>query len=153
MAHQDDATFPDEQEPTGPAPERRHLSEKPAAAPRLEEVKSGLGALSEGMQGRAVREVQKLLNDTGTQPPLRVDGNFGPRTTAAYARFQARQHKPTTGVVDRVWIRVLDKAAKDYKASERQGKRAAAKRVPGYQGEERISHEETVTAESLVKGS
>ncbi|MBK6683032.1 MAG: peptidoglycan-binding protein [Deltaproteobacteria bacterium] len=53
-----------------------------AAGPSLEEVANGR-ALSRGQSGEGVRELQRLLNQAGAQPPLVEDGLFGPKTEAA----------------------------------------------------------------------
>lgn len=41
------------------------------------------GCLSRGARGDKVRELQQRLNAAGANPPLEVDGRFGPRTGAA----------------------------------------------------------------------
>lgn len=43
---------------------------------------SSAGCLSQGARGDKVRNLQQRLNAAGANPPLEVDGRFGPRTEA-----------------------------------------------------------------------
>lgn len=57
------------------------------------------GTLSTGATGAKVLELQRRLRAAGFDPgPL--DGQFGPKTTAAVKAFQRRQGLPVTGVVN-----------------------------------------------------
>lgn len=53
--------------------------------------------LRRGDEGRAVRELQKLLNRHGAT--LAVDGEFGPKTLAAVRAFQTREGLEVDGVI------------------------------------------------------
>lgn len=46
------------------------------------------GNLARGSRGAEVMELQRQLNAAGAQPPLEVDGKFGPLTDAATRNFQ-----------------------------------------------------------------
>jgi hypothetical protein len=56
-------------------------------APELAAVLGGEARLARGHEGPAVEWLQTLLNRLGAQPPLAVDGLFGPRTEAALSRL------------------------------------------------------------------
>lgn len=70
-----------------------------------------------GVYHWAVGSAQTLLNIRGlTVPPLVVDGEFGPRTTAAVRELQARWKLPTTGIIDdQTWPFVIWNEAPDYR--------------------------------------
>jgi hypothetical protein len=67
--------------------------------PTLSQVRSGEGVMQRGMGGADVRELQKLLNAQGAQPPLALDGKFGPKTEAALKAFQRANGVQQTGVL------------------------------------------------------
>jgi peptidoglycan hydrolase-like protein with peptidoglycan-binding domain len=63
---------------------------------------SGSGSeptLSEGATGAAVQTLQTRLNVWGANPPLTVDGDFGPATLAAVKAFQTEQNLTVDGIV------------------------------------------------------
>ncbi|MCQ4209195.1 peptidoglycan-binding domain-containing protein [Streptomyces longispororuber] len=62
---------------------------------------NGSATIGSGNNGRAVKEVQALLNQTTSAPgTLKVDGRFGSRTKAAVLWFQKKYHvKPYDGIV------------------------------------------------------
>jgi peptidoglycan hydrolase-like protein with peptidoglycan-binding domain len=62
---------------------------------------NGHGTVRYGSKGRAVQEVQALINQTtGYQPKLAVDGKFGSKTKNAVRWFQKKYHvKPYDGIV------------------------------------------------------
>jgi hypothetical protein len=62
--------------PAGSCLDRLSAVSPPGAA-------AGSGCLSEGARGDAVRDLQQRLNAAGADPPLVVDGEFGPRTKKA----------------------------------------------------------------------
>lgn len=49
---------------------------------------NGLANLARGSRGDDVKELQRQLNAAGAQPPLEVDGKFGPLTDGALRNFQ-----------------------------------------------------------------
>ena len=53
-----------------------------------------------GDRGPGVSSLQEQLNALNVQPPLKTDGEFGPRTEAALQQFQLAHNLPVTGVVD-----------------------------------------------------
>jgi peptidoglycan hydrolase-like protein with peptidoglycan-binding domain len=81
------------------------------AAPSLEQVRAGGAMLSEGMQGEAVRELQRRLG----LPPEQQDGRFGTGTKQAVQDFQSRGGlKPPPGLegkVGKTTLEHLEKAA------------------------------------------
>jgi len=70
----------------------------------------GVGGL---LRGAAVKELQQKLNTVGAPPALRVDGIFGPLTTAALRAFQTSRVPPlvATGIADAVTWAAIDAAA------------------------------------------
>jgi peptidoglycan hydrolase-like protein with peptidoglycan-binding domain len=51
-------------------------------------------------QGLAVRQLQQILNRLiNTQPPLRVDGIFGPKTAGRVVLFQKQANLAPDGIV------------------------------------------------------
>lgn len=70
----------------------------------------GVGGIT---RGKAVKEIQQKLNTAGAAPPLKVDGGFGPKSTAAVRQFQSSRVPalPATGIADPVTWAQLDAAA------------------------------------------
>jgi peptidoglycan hydrolase-like protein with peptidoglycan-binding domain len=68
---------------------------------------TGAGGIT---RGPAVKELQQKLNTAGAAPALKVDGDFGPRTTAAVSAFQSSRVPPipATGVADPATWAALD---------------------------------------------
>ncbi|HEX8703749.1 MAG TPA: peptidoglycan-binding domain-containing protein [Myxococcaceae bacterium] len=61
---------------------------------------SGTGELlAHGAKGEEVSKLQELLNKAGANPPLAVDGDFGPATEAAVKNFQQRNNLASDGIV------------------------------------------------------
>jgi peptidoglycan hydrolase-like protein with peptidoglycan-binding domain len=54
--------------------------------------------LKRGSKGSDVRELQAALNRAGANPPLEVDGEFGPLTEAVVKSFQAAVNLPVDGI-------------------------------------------------------
>jgi len=52
-----------------------------------------------GARGASVSSLQQRLNELGAQPPLAVDGKFGPLTQAAVREFQQRRGLTVDGIV------------------------------------------------------
>lgn len=52
-----------------------------------------------GSRGDEVRKLQRVLNDRGANPPLTVDGDFGPATDAAVRAYQESKGLVKDGVV------------------------------------------------------
>lgn len=81
---------------------QRRVVDKPAAH----------GTLARGSRGPAVEDLQTRLNAEGAQPPLDVDGIFGPLTQAAVREFQGRHGLATDGAVGlRTWG-ILDEVSR-----------------------------------------
>lgn len=57
-------------------------------------------ALSRGSRGSSVKDLQKKLNDAGASPPLKVDGIFGSKTTAAVRWYQGKNDLKVDGIAD-----------------------------------------------------
>lgn len=56
-----------------------------------------MGVLKKGSKGNPVRELQTLLNKNGAKPPLKIDGDFGPKTDAATRAFQKQTNEKVDG--------------------------------------------------------
>jgi peptidoglycan hydrolase-like protein with peptidoglycan-binding domain len=84
------ATRPANYTPSAEAPSRYR------AAPSFSQAEAG-NALHIGQQGPGVSELQQRLNQAGAQPPLDVDGKFGPHTDAALRAFQQRNNLEVDG--------------------------------------------------------
>jgi peptidoglycan hydrolase-like protein with peptidoglycan-binding domain len=70
------------------------------AAPSLAEIKKAQGAtMIRGMGGADVKELQKMLNAQGANPPLALDGKFGPKTEAMLKAYQSANGIQQTGVL------------------------------------------------------
>ena len=52
-----------------------------------------------GSRGASVNELQAMLNRAGAQPPLTVDGQFGPQTDRAVHNFQNKKNIKSDGIV------------------------------------------------------
>ncbi|MEQ8652393.1 MAG: putative peptidoglycan-binding domain-containing protein [Kiloniellales bacterium] len=84
--------------------------------------------LKKGAQGAAVAAVQRNLKDLGL--PVKVDGDFGPKTEAAVARVKQKRKRrlgrkkadPVESVVDAVTAEVLREAAETRRVAKRSGK-------------------------------
>ena len=55
--------------------------------------------LAEGSEGDAVKALQTALNARGAEPPLVVDGMFGPETLKAVKHFQGGHSLEVDGIV------------------------------------------------------
>jgi uncharacterized protein (TIGR02594 family) len=55
--------------------------------------------LKQGSSGAAVKDLQEKLNASGAQPPLEVDGDFGPKTKAAVISYQKNHSLDPDGIV------------------------------------------------------
>lgn len=81
--------------------------------------------LKKGAQGAAVAAVQRNLKDLGL--PVKVDGDFGPKTETAVARAKQRHKRrlgkkkadPVEAVVDQVTAEVLQEAAEVRRVAKR----------------------------------
>ncbi|MHC4831527.1 MAG: peptidoglycan-binding protein, partial [Planctomycetota bacterium] len=115
-----------------------------AAAPGLAAIQLD-ATMEQGQRGSSVAEVQRLLNQSGPQRPLKVDGVFGRQTEAAVKRFQREQSLPRTGQVERRTLaRLVEAPAKM--------ERVATKREPGW-GSDRLTGAETQDVTEYVKQS
>jgi peptidoglycan hydrolase-like protein with peptidoglycan-binding domain len=79
-----------------------------AAAPKMDDIRSGKAVMHRGMGGPEVMDLQRKLNAMGAKPPLAVDGKFGPKTEAALKAGQASNGVQTTGVLGRQSLAMLD---------------------------------------------
>lgn len=69
-------------------------------APSADAVVAGRSVLREGQRGESIAELQELLELHFPQdPPLAIDGRFGPKTEAAVRAFQAAEGLAVDGVV------------------------------------------------------
>ncbi len=68
-------------------------------APTPDQIAKGSGVMMRGQQGAPVSDLQTELNAGGTNPPLEVDGKFGPKTDAAVREFQGRNGLTVDGKV------------------------------------------------------
>lgn len=76
----------------------------------LQQLVSRGGSLSLGQKGEEVRELQQLLNHTGTKPTLRPDGSFGISTEDALQRFQSAHGLTVDGVLGVQSLRAIQQA-------------------------------------------
>lgn len=74
--------------------------------------------LARGSHGPGVSQLQQGLNRHGAQPPLDVDGLFGPLTQAALVAFQRKHGLPVTGKLD---AKSLAKLRAEAEARTKQG--------------------------------
>jgi hypothetical protein len=76
---------------------------------RQRQYRKSLPILREGASGPHVRWAQILLNQPGAaNPPLRVDGAFGPKTLAAVRGFQRLSSLSPDGVVGmHTWVKLV----------------------------------------------
>lgn len=66
--------------------------------------------LQRGSSGPGVEALQRALNAAGIQPPLAVDGKFGPATEAAIRKFQQEHGCAVDGIVGPETMGALDRA-------------------------------------------
>jgi len=80
------------------------------SAPNADAIRNGNGAVTmhRGMGGPEVQNLQRRLNAMGANPPLAVDGKFGPKTEAALKAFQSANGIQQTGVLGRQTLGSLD---------------------------------------------
>src|SRR2546421_10092890 len=86
--------------------------------------------LVRGASGDRVRKLQQMLNARGHEPPLKVDGGFGPLTQAAVKQFQHDHDLEDDGKVGPLTWAALEEAAgtREIDANEEQlGAHAIAK--------------------------
>jgi hypothetical protein len=74
--------------------------------PGLDAIPGG-ATLHIGHSGEGVKELQRMLNAMGVQPPLAVDGKLGPKTEAALKGFQDARGLTPNGVVDATTLEAL----------------------------------------------
>jgi hypothetical protein len=76
---------------------------------RQHQSRKGLPLLRAGMSGQHVRWLQILLYQHGAaNPPLKVDGAFGPKTLAAVRAFQRTASLASDGVVGvQTWVKLV----------------------------------------------
>ncbi|WP_434387247.1 LysM peptidoglycan-binding domain-containing protein [Melittangium boletus] len=84
-------------------------------APDIEDIRSGKALLRFGMEGAAVKELQRLLMASGQLRPERMNtgpGIFGPATRSAVSAFQRAHHLipwgHSQGIVDQPTLEALD---------------------------------------------
>jgi peptidoglycan hydrolase-like protein with peptidoglycan-binding domain len=104
------------------------------AAPDLGQIRQGQGVMHRGMGGPQVMELQRMLNAQGANPPLAVDGKFGPKTEAALKAFQSANGIQQTGVLGRQTLGAFDTNPKRIPADAPQtSSTAPTERVSGQQ--------------------
>ncbi|WP_170115523.1 LysM peptidoglycan-binding domain-containing protein [Melittangium boletus] len=103
-----------------------HSSPGRAAAPDIEDVRSGEATLRFGMEGSAVKELQRLLVVSGQLLQERMNmspGIFGPATRSAVSAFQRAHHLipwgNPQGTVDRPTLETLDSVGTEKRADFR----------------------------------
>lgn len=77
----------------------RTATESPVQATQLQNSIENGRNVHRGSRGPAVEELQTMLNRSGVQPPLAVDGQFGPLTQQAVRDYQTRQGIKIDGIV------------------------------------------------------
>ena len=75
---------------------------------------AGIGTLRGGSSGAGVVAIQQQLNAAGAQPPLVVDGQFGPATVRAVIEFQKAHQLAADGVVGPETRRALQFVTEDF---------------------------------------
>lgn len=65
-------------------------------APNAAQLDAGR-SLKLGQRGKTVSDLQNRLNNAGLQPPLTIDGKFGPNTDAAVRAFQTQNNLQVDG--------------------------------------------------------
>jgi peptidoglycan hydrolase-like protein with peptidoglycan-binding domain len=78
-------------------------------APSLDDVRSQGDSMRRGMKGESVRDVQRMLNNAGANPPLAEDGKFGPKTEAALRAYQEGKGIQQTGVLGSTTLSRLER--------------------------------------------
>jgi peptidoglycan hydrolase-like protein with peptidoglycan-binding domain len=101
------------------------------ASPSLAQVRGGQGVLQRGMGGDDVKKMQAMLNAQGAQPPLALDGKFGPKTEAALKAFQQANGIQQTGVLGRQTLGRFDDNPRPIPAGSAEAATAGAERVEG----------------------
>jgi len=86
----------------------QRLSGALVPAPTLDAVRNGTAKIARGQQGDSVADLQRKLNEAGATPPLTADGQFGPKTEAAVARYQVSRGLPDTGVLGQQTLKAID---------------------------------------------
>ena len=56
--------------------------------------------LARGMSGRDVRQLQDFMRRAGVRDAPSPNGEYGPRTTAAVRRYEAKYDRPVDGMID-----------------------------------------------------
>lgn len=79
-----------------------------APCPSLDAIREGQGVMNRGMGGPEVMDLQRRLNAQGANPPLAVDGKFGPKTEAALKAFQSANGIQQTGALGRQTLGAFD---------------------------------------------
>lgn len=75
---------------------------------RAERTAADQPCARKGTVAEGVKNIQQRLNGLGCNPPLVVDGNFGPRTQEAVQRFQADHSLAADGIVgSRTWRQLV----------------------------------------------
>ena len=78
-------------------------------SPSMDSIRQAQGAtMHRGMSGPEVMDLQRQLNAQGANPPLAVDGKFGPKTEATLKAFQSANGVQQTGVLGPQTLGTLD---------------------------------------------
>jgi peptidoglycan hydrolase-like protein with peptidoglycan-binding domain len=94
--------------------------------------RESIAGAARGDVGPGVSSLQGQLNALHVQPPLKLDGDFGPRTEAALKQFQVAHNLPVTGVVDDATRAAIDEGMRTG-TSALPAPRAPAAVVPKHQ--------------------
>ncbi len=96
----------------------------------------GLPSLEEGVSGPYVRWLQILLNEhAAANPPLKVDGYFGPKTLVAVRAFQRLSSLFSDGVVgQQTWLKLVAPGASSEDSGVRAGFSAPSNQLAKQQG-------------------
>ncbi|WP_225651913.1 peptidoglycan-binding protein [Streptomyces pseudogriseolus] len=94
----------------GPHDLPAHVTDWLAAFPgRAERTAADQPFARRGTVAEGVKNIQRRLNELGCDPPLDVDGNFGPRTEAAARWFQTNSGLSPDGIVgNKTWRRLME---------------------------------------------
>ncbi len=87
-----------------------------------------MAALKRGSKGNDVKELQTALNRAGANPPLDVDGDFGPLTEQVVKSFQQAVGIKVDGIAGPETIAAI-LAVNDRKAAEEAASQVGDKRI------------------------
>lgn len=83
----------------GAEPPNSEFAARPSAPVSITQPTDSGAMVRRGARGPEVEQLQRQLNEAGAQPPLELDGKFGPLTEAAVREFQTRRGIQIDGIV------------------------------------------------------